>query len=141
MPRKIVHTAKAPKAIGPYSQAVVAGELVFASGQVGLDPESGLIVEGGVEKQAVRALENLGAVLEAAGASFATIVKATIYLKSMSDFQAVNQIYATYVGKEPPARATVEVAGLPKGGLVEIDAIALVAPKPSGSSPYGSSTS
>jgi 2-iminobutanoate/2-iminopropanoate deaminase len=132
MPRKPVQSSKAPKAIGPYSQAVVANGFVFTSGQIGLDPETGLIVEGGVEKETVRALDNLAAVLEAGGASFATIVKTTIFLKSMSDFQAVNQIYSTYAGKEPPARSTVEVAGLPKGALVEIEAIALVAqPAPS----------
>ena len=134
MPRKPVQTSKAPKAIGPYSQAVVANGFVFTSGQIGLDPETGLIVEGGVEKETVRALDNLGAVLEAGGASFATVVKTTIFLKSMSDFQAVNQVYSTYAGKEPPARSTVEVAGLPKGALVEIEAIALV-PQPAPSAP------
>ena len=134
MPRKTVQTSKAPKAIGPYSQAVVANGFLFTSGQIGLDPETGLIVEGGVEKEAVRALDNLGAVLEAGGASFATVVKTTIFLKSMSDFQAVNQIYTTYAGKEPPARSTVEVAGLPKGALVEIEAIALV-PQPPAPAP------
>jgi 2-iminobutanoate/2-iminopropanoate deaminase len=134
MPRKSVQTSKAPKAIGPYSQAVVANGFLFTSGQIGLDPESGLIVEGGVEKETVRALDNLGAVLEAGGASFATVVKTTIFLKSMSDFQAVNQIYTTYAGKEPPARSTVEVSGLPKGALVEIEAIALV-PQPATSAP------
>ncbi len=126
MSRTVVKTSRAPEAIGPYSQAIVAGGLVFASGQIGLDPATGNIVEGGVKVEAERALENLGAVLEASGASWKSVVKATIYLKSMGDFAVVNQVYASFVGAEPPARATVEVAGLPKGALVEIDAVAVV---------------
>jgi 2-iminobutanoate/2-iminopropanoate deaminase len=127
MSRIVVKTSKAPEAIGPYSQAIVAGGVVFASGQIGLDPATGLLVEGGVKREAVRALENLEAVLKASGASWKTVVKTTIYLKSLGDFSVVNELYAAFVGGEPPARATVEVAGLPKGAVVEIDAIALVA--------------
>ncbi len=126
MSRTVVKTSQAPEAIGPYSQAVVAGGFVFASGQIGLDPATGNIVEGGVKVEAERALRNLGAVLEASGASWKSVVKATIYLKSLGDFAVVNQEYGSFVGTEPPARATVEVAGLPKGALVEIDAVAVV---------------
>jgi 2-iminobutanoate/2-iminopropanoate deaminase len=126
MNRKIVATAQAPEAIGPYSQAVVANGFVFASGQIGLDPATGQMVPGGIEKETERVLANLRAVLEAAGASFATVVKTTIYLTDLANFQVVNKIYADVVGSEPPARATVQVSALPKGGVVEIDAIALV---------------
>jgi 2-iminobutanoate/2-iminopropanoate deaminase len=130
MNRTIVSTAQAPEAIGPYSQAIVANGFVFASGQIALDPSTGQIVPGGIEKETERALMNLSAVLEAAGASFATVVKTTIYLTDLADFQIVNRIYAGYVGNAPPARATVQVSALPKGGVVEIDAIALVSSAP-----------
>lgn len=125
--RKRVHTDGAPAAIGPYSQAVMAGGFVFTAGQIGLVPETGEMVEGGVEAQAVRALENLKAVLEAAGASANDVVKTTVYLADMGDFATVNEIYARYFEQPFPARSAVQAAALPKGGLVEIEAIARLA--------------
>ena len=127
--RKNISTENAPKAIGPYAQAVVAsaGSLVFCSGQIPLDPRTGEMVGAGdVRAQVERVLENLGAVLDAAGASFATVVKTTIYLADLQDFGTVNEVYARCFGQSLPARATVQAAGLPKGALVEIDAIATV---------------
>jgi 2-iminobutanoate/2-iminopropanoate deaminase len=127
--RKNISTESAPKAIGPYAQAVVAsaGTLVFCSGQIPLDPKTGEMVGAGdVRVQTERVLENLGAVLAAAGASFASVVKTTIFLADLQDFGNVNEIYARTFGKEPPARSTVQAAGLPKGALVEIEAIATV---------------
>lgn len=125
MTRRTIHTPKAPKAIGPYSQAVAAGGAVYLSGQVGLDPATGEMVEGGVEEQTRRVLDNLGAVLASAGARFADVVKCTVYLQRMDDFKTVNAIYGERFMHDPPARATVEVAKLPLGALVEIDAIAI----------------
>lgn len=125
--RKRVHTDGAPAAIGPYSQAVMAGGFVFTAGQIGLEPETGEMVEGGVEAQAVRALENLKAVLEAAGASANDVVKTTMYLADMGDFATVNEIYARYFEQPFPARSAVQAAALPKGGLVEIEAVARLA--------------
>lgn len=125
--RRIVSTPEAPAAIGPYSQAVVAGGLVHTSGQIALDPATGEVVAGDVRAQARRVLENLRGVLHAAGSSFARVVKCTVYLKDMGDFAALNEVYAEYfVGEEPPARACVEVSRLPKGVDVEIDCVALV---------------
>ena len=123
-----ISTENAPKAIGPYSQAIAAsGSLVFCSGQIPLDPATGEMVGvGDVRAQTRRVMENLKAVLEAAGASLAKVVKTTIYLADLQDFAAVNEIYAGYFGEAPPARATVEVAGLPRGAMVEIDAIAVI---------------
>ena len=123
MTRQAVATAGAPSAIGPYSQAVASGEIVACSGQLGLDPTTGELVEG-VEAQAERALRNLEAVLDAAGCSMADVVKTTIFLADIADFAAVNAIYARYMPEPPPARSTFAVAALPKGGLVEIDALA-----------------
>jgi 2-iminobutanoate/2-iminopropanoate deaminase len=123
MTRQAVSTAGAPSAIGPYSQAVASGELVACSGQLGLDPTTGELVEG-VEAQAERALRNLEAVLDAAGCSMADVVKTTVFLADIADFAAVNAIYARYMPEPPPARSTFAVAALPKGGLVEIDALA-----------------
>lgn len=124
--RRVISTDKAPGAIGPYSQAVAAGNLVFCSGQIALDPASGQLVgNGDVAAQTTQVMSNLAAVLEAAGASFASVVKTTIYLKDMGDFPVVNEAYGKHFPAEPPARATVEVARLPKDVLVEIDAIAL----------------
>jgi 2-iminobutanoate/2-iminopropanoate deaminase len=129
MQRNIVRTAEAPAAIGPYSQAVVVSvgdkQMMFCSGQIALDPATGAMIDGDVEAQTRRVLDNLGAVLAAAGARFADVVKTTIYLKSMDDFQVVNAVYAERFVHEPPARATVEAAKLPRGALVEIDAIAV----------------
>lgn len=121
-----VSTDAAPAAIGPYSQAVVAGGIVYCSGQIGLDPGTGELVSGGVEAEAERVLTNLAAVLAAAGAGFSQVTKATIYLADMADFAAVNEIYARHLGTARPARATVAVAGLPKGARIEIDAVAVV---------------
>jgi 2-iminobutanoate/2-iminopropanoate deaminase len=127
MAREIVSTEKAPKAIGPYSQAVKAGGMVFCSGQIPLDPATGEMVGAGdVGAQTERVMQNLAAVLAAAGATFAAVVKTTIFLADLQDFATVNQIYGRYFPTAPPARATVQVAGLPKGALVEIEAIATV---------------
>jgi len=124
MSRTAVSTALAPAAIGPYSQAIGTRELVFCSGQLGLDPATGALVDGGVAAQAERALLNLRAVLDAAGLSFGNVVKTTVFLADMADFAAVNLVYGRFVTDPPPARSTVGVAALPKGGLVEIEAIA-----------------
>jgi len=123
--KQVIATEKGPKAIGPYSQAIKAGGFVFLSGQVAFDPATGQLVEGDVAKQTARVLENLKAIAEAAGSSLEKAVKATVYLKDMNDFAAMNEVYAKYFSKEPPARATVEVARLPRDVRVEIDIIAL----------------
>ena len=131
MSRQIVSTGGAPKAIGPYSQAVIvpAGRLLFCSGQIPLDPATGEMVGAGdVRAQAERVLQNLGAVLAAGGASFGAVVKTTIFLADLQDFGAVNEVYARCFPQDPPARATVQAAGLPRGALVEIDAIAALDP-------------
>ncbi len=122
--RDVIATESAPRAIGPYSQAVRAGGLVFLSGQVAIDPATGYVVEGGVTQQTARVLDNLKAVLEAAGSSLDRVVKTTVYLKSMADFGKMNEIYSRYFPKDPPARSTVEVARLPRDVGVEIDVIA-----------------
>jgi len=131
MDRSIVRTAAAPAAIGPYSQAVVVpvGEgkkMVFCSGQIPLDPETGAMIEGDIEAQTRQVLANLGAVLSAAGATFANVVRTTIFLADMGDFQVVNAVYAERFASDPPARATVQAARLPRDARVEIDAIAVV---------------
>ena len=125
MTRTKVTTTSAPAALGPYSQAIALDGMVFASGQIALDPSSGQLVEGDVQAQTHRALRNLTAVLEAAGCSLSNVVKTTVFLTSMSNFTAMNEVYATYFGDEPPARSTVAVAELPKGAQVEIEAIAV----------------
>jgi 2-iminobutanoate/2-iminopropanoate deaminase len=122
--RKRVHTDGAPAAIGPYSQAIISGGFVFSAGQIALHPQSGEIIEGGIEEQAVRVLDNLTAVLEAAGSSMKDVVKTTLYLADIGDFVTVNEIYAGYFEQPYPARSAVQAANLPKGALVEIDAIA-----------------
>lgn len=124
-----VSTSAAPGAIGPYSQAVRIGNFVYTSGQVALDPASGAVVPGGIAEQTTRALENLKAVLAAAGTDFSKVVKTIVFLKDMNDFAAMNAVYAKYLAPEgvvPPARSTVEVARLPKDALVEIEVIAAV---------------
>lgn len=123
--KTIITTDQAPKAIGPYSQAIKVGEMVFCSGQIPLDPNTGKIVGNGIEEQMRRALENLKTVLEAAGSSLEKVVKTTIYLKNMEDFAIVNKIYADYFTSEYPARSVVEVSRLPKDVLVEIEGIAI----------------
>ena len=121
---KAISSPDAPAAIGPYSQAIHSGDLVFLSGQVPIDPGTGELVVGDIAAQTERVLDNLAAVLGAAGCSFADVVKTTIYLVDLGDFQAVNQTYAKRFSAAPPARATVQVSALPKGARVEIDAIA-----------------
>lgn len=126
-PRRVVSTEQAPAAIGPYSQAVRVGELVFCSGQIALDPASGQMVGGGdVAAEARQVMANLGAVLEAAGTSLARVVKTTIFLVDLGDFGVVNEVYGKCFAGEPPARATVEVRRLPRDARVEIEAIAVV---------------
>jgi len=124
--RTRVHTDGAPAAIGPYSQAIVSAGFVFTAGQIALVPETMEMVEGGVEAQAHKVLQNLTAVLEAAGSSMNDVVKTTMYLADMADFVAVNEIYADYFSEPFPARSAVQAAALPKGGLVEIDAVAVL---------------
>ena len=123
--RTVIATPGAPAAIGPYSQAVRAGGLVFVSGQIPLDPATGQVVAGGAAAQAVRALDSLRAVLEAAGSGLDRVVKTTVYLTDLAFFAEVNEVYARYFTEAPPARATVQVAALPRGVLLEIEAVAL----------------
>ena len=126
MKKKVVSTDKAPAAIGPYSQAVIAGGLLFASGQIPLDPATQQVVEGDIEEQTTRVLENLKAIAEAAGGSLADAVKATVFLRDFNDFAAMNAVYARYLAAEgmtAPARTTVEVSRLPKDVLIEIDLV------------------
>lgn len=125
MKKKVIQTDKAPKAIGPYSQAIRTDAMVYTAGQIGLDPVTGELVAGSVEEQTRQALTNLLNVLEAAGSSMERVVKTTVFLKDMNDFSKMNAIYAEFFGENPPARSTIAVAGLPKGGLVEIEAVAL----------------
>ena len=127
MQREQVTTPHAPAAIGPYSQAIKAGQLVFTAGQIPLDPATGQIAPGGIQEQTERVLENLGAVLAAAGSSFAAVVKTNVFLKNMGDFAAMNEVYGRYFTGAAPARSTVAVAELPRGALVEIECVALVA--------------
>ena len=122
--REAVSTASAPKAIGPYSQAIRAGSLVFVSGQIPIDPATGNLVEGDIQTQTRRVFDNLGEILKAAGASFEHVVRTTVYLADMNDFAAMNEVYATYFGSPAPARATVQAARLPRDAQVEIDVIA-----------------
>jgi 2-iminobutanoate/2-iminopropanoate deaminase len=124
--RKTVQTEKAPAAIGPYSQAVLTGGLLFCSGQIPIDPATGKMVEGGIEIQTDRVLRNLAAVLEEGGASLQSVVKTTVYLADLSDFPVMNGVYGMFFPENPPARATIEAAKLPAGALVEIDAVASV---------------
>ncbi len=129
MTREVIRTEKGPAAIGPYSQAIrfSAGRMVFVSGQVPIDPATGALVAGGIGEQTRRAIANLEAILAAAGASLATVVKTTVFLADLGDFAEMNAVYADRFGAEPPARSTVEVSRLPKDARVEIEALALVA--------------
>jgi 2-iminobutanoate/2-iminopropanoate deaminase len=122
--RKVIYTQNAPEAVGPYSQAIRDGDLLFCSGQVALDPSSGELLGSSVADQTQRAMDNLGEILKAAGADFSNIVKVTAYLMDMNDFVEFNETYAGYFSSNPPARATVQVAGLPKGARVEVECIA-----------------
>ena len=124
--KKIVSTDRAPKAIGPYSQAVISNGFAFLSGQIPLDPSTGQLIEGDIAAQTERVLENLKSVLEAAGCSLAQVVKTTVYLKDMGEFATMNEVYGRYFTGNPPARATVEAARLPRDVRVEIDCIAVV---------------
>ena len=121
-----IHSDEAPKAIGPYSQAIKAGNVIYTSGQVSLDPKTGELVTGDFNAQARRVFENLKAVLRAGGADFRNVAKASVFLTDLGNFQALNSIYAEYFGDHKPARTTVQVAGLPKGAALEIDLIAVM---------------
>jgi 2-iminobutanoate/2-iminopropanoate deaminase len=123
--KKIISTSEAPAAIGPYSQAVRSGNFLFCSGQIPLDPKSGQIVSGDIATQTRRVLDNIGAVLKAEGLTFENIVKTTIFLTDLGDFQTVNETYGSYFKQQPPARSTVQVSALPKGAKVEIEVIAV----------------
>lgn len=126
MQAEVVRTDAAPKAIGPYEQAIRVGGFIFTAGQIALDPKTGNLVEGGIATQTRQVLENLKAVLEAAGSTLDHVVKATVFLKNMADFPTMNDVYGDYLGQAKPARSTVAVAELPRGALVEIDLVALV---------------
>lgn len=125
MERKIINTKNAPAAIGPYSQAIKVGNLLFTSGQIPLEPETGNLVSEDVKEQTKRCLENLKAILEESGTCLSKVVKTTVFIKDMKDFAAINEVYGTYFSSNPPARSCVEVARLPKDVLVEVEAIAL----------------
>ena len=123
--KKVIATSAAPAAIGPYSQGIDGGSVVFTSGQLALDPATGAFVEGGVAEQTRQSLTNVKAILEQAGLSLENVVKTTVFLKDMNDFAAMNEVYATFFPSNPPARSAVEVARLPKDALVEIETIAV----------------
>jgi 2-iminobutanoate/2-iminopropanoate deaminase len=125
MTREVVQTDNAPKAIGPYEQAIRANGFIYTAGQIPIDPKTGSFTEGGITAQTRQVLENLKAVLEAGGSSLDRVVKATVFLKNMADFAAMNDVYAQYLGSAKPARSTVAVAELPRGALIEIDLVAL----------------
>lgn len=124
--KKIVATERAPRAIGPYSQAVRAGNMLFASGQIPIDPATGEFVAGGIAEQTEQVMRNLSAVFEAAGAGLGQVVKTTVFLADMDDFTAMNEVYGRYFGDDPPARATIQAARLPRDAKVEIEATAVV---------------
>jgi len=124
--RRAITTGRAPQAIGPYSQAIRSGDLLFLSGQIPLDPATGELVRGGIEPEVARVLDNIAAVLEASGAGFGDVVRTTVYLVDLADFQAMNAVYASAFGEARPARSTVQVSALPRGARVEIDVIARV---------------
>jgi 2-iminobutanoate/2-iminopropanoate deaminase len=126
MNREPVQTDNAPKAIGPYEQAIKANGFIYTAGQIPIDPKTGNFVEGGITAQTRQVLENLKAVLEAGGSSLQRVVKATVFLKNMADFAAMNDVYAQYLGGAKPARSTVAVTELPRGALIEIDLVAVV---------------
>jgi 2-iminobutanoate/2-iminopropanoate deaminase len=127
--KKIIHSDKAPKAIGPYSQAIGMERLVFTAGQIALDPTTGELVPGGIEEQTRQVLTNLMHILEEADSGLAYVVKTTVYLKDMNDFPKMNAVYEEFFSENPPARSTIAVVALPKGGMVEIEAVALLAPQ------------
>lgn len=123
--KETIHTDSAPKAIGPYSQAVRAGDFIYTAGQGGIDPQTGEIVQGGIEAETRQVLENIKNILEAAGTSLEKVVKTTVYLRDINDFAAMNVVYSTYFPVNPPARSTIQAAALPRGIAVEIDTIAI----------------
>jgi 2-iminobutanoate/2-iminopropanoate deaminase len=125
MEREIVATDKAPAAVGPYSQAVVVGQFVFTAGQIAIDPQTGQLIRGGIVEETRQVLRNLAGVLEAAGSSLDKVVKTTVFLSDMADFQNVNRVYGEFFPAAPPARSTIEVSRLPLGALIEIEAIAV----------------
>ena len=129
MPLKKISTDKAPSAIGPYSQGIIANGFLYTAGQIPLDPVAGKIVEGGIIPQTERVMQNLEEVLRAVGASWNDVVKTTVYLQDLAHFPTVNEVYGKWLGDARPARSTVQVSGLPRGALVEIDAVAVVASK------------
>lgn len=124
MTRQVIATPAAPAAIGPYSQAIKIGNLIYTAGQLGLDPQTCKLVEGGIQAQTRQALTNIQAILEASGASLASVIKTTVFLQDIKDFQFMNQVYAEFFPANPPARSAVQVAALPLGGLVEIEVVA-----------------
>ncbi|MFN2230086.1 MAG: RidA family protein [Anaerolineae bacterium] len=126
MERHVTATADAPAAVGPYSQAIRSGNLVYTAGQLGLDPATGKLVAGGIQAQTRQALRNVQAILAASGSSMAHVIKTTVYLQDIADFRDMNEVYATFFPDAPPARSAVQVAALPLGGLVEIEAVATV---------------
>lgn len=124
--RKVIKSEKAPQAIGPYSQGIQISNLVFTAGQLGIDRSSGNLVQGGIEVETQQALTNIKHILQEAGTSMENVVKTTVFLRDMQEFAAMNAVYATFFGKNPPARSTIQVAALPKDGAVEIEAIAVI---------------
>jgi len=126
MEKRIIYTEKAPKPIGPYSQAVIAGNLIFTAGQIPIDPTTNQVVQGDIKEQTRRVLENLRAILEAVGSTFDDVVKVTIYMRDLNEFSAMNEVYSEYFKNSPPARTTVEVSRLPRDVKIEIDLIAIV---------------
>ena len=126
MTKKVIQTEKAPKAIGPYSQAIQAGNFLFLSGQIPLDPKTGELVKGDIRKQTQQVLENIKGILESQGLGMENVVKVTIFLKDIANFNQVNEVYATYFPSSPPARSTVEVAKLPRDADIEIEALAII---------------
>ncbi len=126
MTRQVVSTPNAPAAIGPYSQAIIANGFVFCSGQIPLDPATKQVIEGDITVQTERVMKNIGGLLEAAGASYANVVKSTVFLHSMDDFAAMNEVYSKYFGDQPPARTTVGNLNLPRGVLIEVEVIAVM---------------
>ena len=126
MDRHVIATKNAPAAVGPYSQAIRCGDLVYTAGQLGMDPQTKALVEGGVQAQTRQALTNIKAVLEATGAAMENVVKTTVFLQDMGDFKAMNAVYAEFFPADPPARSAVQAAALPLGGLVEIEAVAII---------------
>lgn len=126
MIKEIIFTNKAPKAIGPYSQAIKVGNFIFISGQIPIDPNTGEVIDGDIKEQTRRVLENIKGILESVSCSLNNIVKTTVFLKNLDDFSSMNEVYATYFSENPPARSTIEVSKLPRGVSIEIEAIAII---------------